>query len=312
MRVIPASVKKELIVLSGSRCAFPNCDLVLLTGDGDFLGNICYIEAMASGGPRYNPQEAPQTLTGLDNLILLCPNHHQLIDFQPYVYTAEWLKRVKIAHEGRIKKAIANSSIVPAELSKISTFTLQESLAIWEHNQTNGNEEFWQVFFRENPRIIAQAIPNHILKLGQKCYLGGKSIENQGGNIIDFLYVTRSNKNVVLVEIKTPVTRLIGSQYRSNAYSLTEDLSGAIIQALNYRDELLKNYYNLCRTDSSLQFVAFNPQCLIIAGNLDLENLNGIQRKSFELFRSASNAVTVITFDELFGKVRDLIEIVNG
>lgn len=312
MRVIPASVKKELFILSGNRCAFPGCDLVLLTDDGGFIGNICYINTTHRSGPRYNPQESDQELIGLDNLILLCPNHHQLIDLQVDTYTAEQLKKIKLAHERKVKDTVSNSSIVQAVLSKISTISLQESLAVWEQNQANGNEEFWQVFFRENPRIIAQAIPNHILMLGQKCYLGGKSIENQGGNIIDFLYVTRSHKNIVLVEIKTPVTKLIGSQYRSNAYSLTEELTGAIIQVLNYRDELLKNYHSLCRTDSLLQFTAFNPQCLIIAGNLDLENLNGIQKKSFELFRSTLNTVTVITFDELFGKVRDLIDIVNS
>lgn len=309
MRLIPASLKKELIARSGNRCAFPNCGVFLFTDDGILWGNICHIEAIANGGPRYNPNKSTEELSGPDNLIVLCPNHHVIIDAQPYVYTSEWLRRAKASHEKNIEQAISQSTLPSVPINKPSAVSFRESLMVWEQNRANGNEEFWQNFLSENPRIIAQAIPNHILKLGQKCYLGGKSIENKGGNVIDFLYVTNSNKNVVLVEIKTPLTRLVGSQYRANAYSLTEEFSGAIVQVLNYRDELLKNYYSLCGQDQALKFSAFNPQCLIIAGNLELENLNGIQRKSIELFRSSSNVVQIVTFDELFGKVKDLVDI---
>ena len=310
--IIAASVKKELLSVSGNKCAYPNCDFELLTDDGSFLGNICFIESIANGAPRHNPQRPSQELVGLDNLILLCPNHHQLIDSQVHVHTAEWLKKTKIIHEKKMKERINNSSLIRTELSKISTVPFQEILDVWEKNQENGDEEFWQVFLKENPCIIAQATPRYILKLGQKCFLGGKNIENKGGNIIDFLYVTSSSNNVVLVEIKTPLTKLVGSLYRANAYALTEELSGTIVQVLNYRDELLKNYYTLTGNDPSLKFSAFNPKCFVIAGNLELENLNSIQRKSFELFRSASNVVEIMTFDELFGKMRDLVDLVSG
>jgi hypothetical protein len=57
------------------------------------------------------------------------------------------------------------------------------------------------------------------------------------------------------------------------------------------------------------QFNVFNPLCLIIAGNLSLELPNATQRKSLDLFRSSLGNVRLITFDELFEKVKDAIDL---
>ena len=284
---------------------------MLISADGLLIGEICHIEALASGGPRYSSEKASEKTAGIDNLILLCPTHHRLIDSQPFIYTADWLRRAKQIHERNIERAVASSAVKKIDLSQISTISFVDALKLWRENEENDKEEFWQKFFEENPRIIAQAVPNHVVKLGQKCYVGGKSIDNQGGNLVDFIYFTKSSKNVMLVEIKTPGTRLIGSRYRTNAYSISEELTGGMIQVLNYRDELLKNYFSISGQDPAMRFSAFNPQCLVIAGNLARENPNPIQQKSLDLFRSNSSVVTILAFDELFGKVRDLVDIVS-
>jgi hypothetical protein len=303
--------KKTLFARAGNRCSFPGCSATLLTEDGVLIGHICHIAAFFEGGPRYDSTKSFDELDSLDNLIALCPTHHAIVDSRPSVYTTEWLKAAKVAHEKRAQRVSADFALEKVKLDKISAVSFSEALNIWRENEENADEEFWQKFFERNPRLIAQAVPNHILKLGQKCYVGGKSIENQGGNLIDFLYFTYSSKNVVLVEIKTPATKLIGQRYRRNAYSITEELSGAIVQVLNYRDELLKNYYSLCGQDSIPQFSTFNPQCLIVAGNLGIENPNAVQRKSFDLFRSILSPVSIVTFDDLFGKVNDLLDIIG-
>jgi hypothetical protein len=309
-RKITGVTKRTLLAKSGNKCAFPDCDAELVDSAGRFLGTICHIEALAPGGPRYNPNRTIQELSSLDNLIALCPYHHVLVDAEPFIYTAERLRAIKDTHEKNVEKASAVFSVQPIRFDKIAAVPFRDAFGIWQQNRANGDEEFWQRFFCENPHIIAQAVPNHIIMLGQKCYVGGKSIENQGGNIVDFLYATSSSKCVVLVEIKTPITKLVGCQYRSNAYSLTEELTGSVVQVLNYRDELLKNYYSLSGQESPIQFSAFNPRCLVVAGNL--ENLSAVQRKSFELFRSNSSAVVIVTFDELFAKVQDLIDLAGG
>jgi hypothetical protein len=139
--------------------------------------------------------------------------------------------------------------------------------------------------------------------------LVGKSIDNQTGNVVDFLFLNQSSKNVTLVEIKTPLTKLLGKQYRTNAYSISEELSGAVVQVLNYRDELLKNYYALANQGDLPKFMVFNPKCLVIAGNLSHENPSKNQYKSFDLFRTNLGNVEVLAFDELFAKVKDLVDI---
>jgi Domain of unknown function (DUF4263) len=302
-RMISVNVKQLVFAKAGYRCSFPGCNAILSTESGIFIGQIAHIAASSPGGPRFDPGVVDANTE--DNLIVLCPTHQELVDREPIVYHYQWLKTAKLNHE----RAIASVIVTAVEPPTINTVSFVESLQFWDTNQENRDEEFWQSFFTENPRIIAQAVPDHVLKLGHKCYVGGKSIDNQHGNVIDFIYVTHPNRNVVLVEIKTPHTRLIGTQYRTNAFSMTEELSGAIVQILNYRDELCKNYYNLQSRSPDKQFSTYDPLCLVLAGNLARENPNLNQRRSFELFRSSLGGVKVITYDELFGKIKDLVDI---
>jgi hypothetical protein len=159
--------------------------------------------------------------------------------------------------------------------------------------------------------VLAQAVPDQIIKIGEKCYLGGKGIDNSGSNISDYLFATASNRNVVIIEIKTPRTPIIGKKYRANAYAISEELSGAIVQTLSYRDELLKRYYNLTGRPNSVQFNAFDPQCLIITGHLFLDNLSAVEIRAFELFRRSNARVQILTYDELFAKVQDLVDLLG-
>ncbi|MBD1857484.1 MULTISPECIES: Shedu anti-phage system protein SduA domain-containing protein [Leptolyngbya] len=304
-RLIPAATKKAVFTKSGYRCAFPNCKAQLTTESGTFLGEIAHILAVYAGGPRYD-STIPNNGNTEENLILLCPTHHALVDREPTNYHVEWLKNVKAAHELRIAGE-AKTALPDIDVKTISTF--HESLEFWNDNRQNHDEEVWQSFFAANPFVLSQAVPDHIIKLGGKCYVGGKSIANTGGNIIDFLFTTKIAKNVVLIEIKHPGTKLIGKQYRTNAFSMSDALSGSIVQVLNYRDDLLKNYFSLIGQNPDLEFTAFNPQCIVLAGDLDRENPNTNQRRSLELFRNSLSNVRVLSYDELFGKVKDLVDI---
>lgn len=308
--MIPSKIKKLLVGRSGGRCAFPDCRMYLFQSDM-FIGDICLIHARSPGGPRFDPQKTEDDIFKEENLIVLCLTHHRLVDSAPSTYTAEWLLKIKASHEQFVVEAIQAEALPKPSLDTSKAIPLKNALDVWEANKSNGNEGFWQKFFATNPRIIALAVPDHILMLSEQCYVGGKSIDNKGGNIIDFLFMTQSSKNVTLVEIKTPTTKLIGAQYRTNAYAMTKELSGAVVQILNYRDELLKNYHTLSGHDGAHQFFAFNPQCLIVAGNLEGEAPDLHQRRSFDLFRSNLGTLTILTFDELFGKVRDLVDLLS-
>lgn len=188
--------------------------------------------------------------------------------------------------------------------------SLKSVLKTWNDNKDNADENFWQTFFKDNSWVIAQVFSYPVILFKDKAYVGGKSIENTGGNIIDFIFKNGFSDNVLLVEIKTPTTSLMGSHYRDNAYCISTDLGGSIVQVLKYKDKLQKNYYAL-RQESDKTFQVFNPKCMVIIGKI-VNGLNEEQKVSFELFRSDSKQIEVITFDELFQKVEMLVSLLES
>jgi hypothetical protein len=130
-------------------------------------------------------------------------------------------------------------------------------LAEWESNKNSDSEDFWQGLLKNNSWLIAQMMAFPVVIFKDKAYVGGKNIENKSGKIVDFIYKNNLTNNVILVEIKTPVTKLMSSKYRENVYSISNDLSGSVGQILNYREELLKNFNSL------VQETEKNFTCLI-------------------------------------------------
>ena len=61
------------------------------------------------------------------------------------------------------------------------------SLAIWETNKDNDDEEFWQTTLSQNSFVFSQIFSFPVVVLGGKVYVGGKGIDNRGGNLLDFL-----------------------------------------------------------------------------------------------------------------------------
>ena len=112
---------------------------------------------------------------------------------------------------------------------------------------------------------------------------------------------------MALIEIKTPCTELIGNQYRGT-YSFSYDLSGAVNQVLNYRDKLTKEYYSLCH-QSSEPFEVLSPKCVVIIGKM--ASLTPGQVAAFENFRNSLGNVLILTFDELYQRIVDLISVLS-
>lgn len=147
-----------------------------------------------------------------------------------------------------------------------------------------------------------------------KAYVGGKAIDNSGGNICDFLYQNELTNNVTLIEIKTPRTNLLGTIYRGKepenaVYSLTSHMSGAVNQVLNYRDTLTKDYY-MVNGRSSSHFEALSPKCVVVIGKISELDTAG-KKATFEHYRNNLCDVTVVTFDELLQRIRDLIAVLR-
>ena len=99
---LPVKTVKILCARSQHRCAFPGCTRPL-TGkveDFDFFfGEICHIEGVKKKAARYNPKRKRENLNDLENLILLCPEHHKVVDELPEKYPADRLREFKASHE---------------------------------------------------------------------------------------------------------------------------------------------------------------------------------------------------------------------
>jgi hypothetical protein len=63
------------------------------------VGEICHIKAKSKEGPRHGRSQTPEERHDYDNLILMCGNHHTVIDDDPDAYTVDRLFRMKRDHE---------------------------------------------------------------------------------------------------------------------------------------------------------------------------------------------------------------------
>jgi hypothetical protein len=193
---------------------------------------------------------------------------------------------------------------------------LKDLLKIWQDNNHNAEEKFWEDIFRSNQLVLSQVFSFPVTIFQEQAYVGGKGVSNRGGSVTDFLMQNPVSENVLLVEIKTPESKLLGSSYRETVYSINNDLTGAVIQVSIQRDSLLKEYTRLAceeRDNNEREFQALHPHCLVIAGNLEKEiKSSPKKRKSFELFRSGLKDVQIITYDELFYKIETLLRLLEN
>jgi hypothetical protein len=109
-RTYPEPVVKRLYALSGNRCAFPGCEIRLTdqVAPGEpptNLGKVAHIVGLGRQGPRADATIGVEDLNRIENLLLLCGVHHDLVDANPRIYSVEVLAAYKANHEGRIEGA---------------------------------------------------------------------------------------------------------------------------------------------------------------------------------------------------------------
>ena len=192
--------------------------------------------------------------------------------------------------------------------SSLNFERLQRVANLMQENLDNSNEEFWQKgVFKENQWVLAQIFSCPFTIFEDKAYVGGKGIDNKNGNVCDFIYQNKISQNIALIEIKTPCTEIIGGEYRGTV-SFSQELSGAVNQVLNYRDNLMKSYYMLSNSTPE-PFSAVMPKCVIIIGKL--ASMKEKEISAFENFRNSLNNIIIMTFDELHKRIVDLIKLLS-
>ncbi|MFI6979964.1 hypothetical protein ACIBSV_15415 [Embleya sp. NPDC050154] len=140
--------RKRLWARSGNQCAFPGC-LRSLTGDlsdyskvpgvreGVALGEEAHIVAESDTGPRANPGMAQSARDAYANIILLCGEHHKVVDAAGgRDFSVEVLLTMKYEHE---KKFVSQGVSPQAEAEAaqraeifVSEWERRVELACWE------------------------------------------------------------------------------------------------------------------------------------------------------------------------------------
>lgn len=101
-----------LIARAGGRCQFENCnrnifiDHFTLTPTNN--SNVAHIVAASPDGPRGDEARSHQLSDEIENLMLMCMEHHHLIDAegQEKIYTVERLTEMKRRQEQRVRETL--------------------------------------------------------------------------------------------------------------------------------------------------------------------------------------------------------------
>jgi hypothetical protein len=171
----------------------------------------------------------------------------------------------------------------------------------------DGLEKQWQDFLKNNSWIFSSIFAQPVILYKREAYVGGKTIDNQNGKFNDFLIKNSLSDNVSFLEIKTHKTRILEKNpYRGeDVFSATKELTGSIVQVLNQRDNFQKEFYaTKGKSRNKDSFETFNSKCIVLIGST--KDLNENQKYSFELYRSNSRDVEILTFDELQTKIESL------
>ncbi len=117
---------KVLCLKSGGVCAFRGCGRSLIEpgttlDDAVIIGEMAHIVADSRQGPRGDDVMDEKERSKHTNLILLCREHHKIIDSQPRTFSVPVLRQMKLDHEDRIKYATANPAKETKEPLKVDT-----------------------------------------------------------------------------------------------------------------------------------------------------------------------------------------------
>jgi hypothetical protein len=89
-----------------------------MNSSGDYVGELCHIEAAKPGGARFNQDMTNEERRSFDNLMLMCHDHH-VVTSDEDEFTVEDLREMKYEHENKF------SDIESKIQSEIKDITLE-------------------------------------------------------------------------------------------------------------------------------------------------------------------------------------------
>ncbi|MFA6138598.1 MAG: ABC-three component system protein [Sulfurimonas sp.] len=134
---------KRLFALSGNECCSPNCTRNLVAEDEKtIVAKICHIEAASPNGPRYNQNMSDDDRRDFKNLLLLCDEHHEIIDnpLNEIDYPKEFLFEWKRSHENKLlNKKMTHSTLLSQAVSVLSNLDSSDDN---DYNEQSNNTSF--------------------------------------------------------------------------------------------------------------------------------------------------------------------------
>ncbi len=105
--------RKILWGRSGNRCAICRQELVVARtalDSASVIGEECHITSGKKNGPRFDADFPSDEIDHFHNLILLCRDHHKMVDDQRSTYTVEGLRQLKSGHEQWVAERLDSGS----------------------------------------------------------------------------------------------------------------------------------------------------------------------------------------------------------
>jgi len=157
---------KRLFAVSGNQCAFPKCTAALVDApSGKVTGRLCHIKGRMPGAKRYDASQSDADRHSYDNLLLLCPAHHDVIDDDEVAYTVDRLSQMKRTHESSVCETQPISDGVAERLIlSIENNVLQNGSIIVTQNQLGGQVAHWIINLAPQLRRLSEASQNEIAK----------------------------------------------------------------------------------------------------------------------------------------------------
>lgn len=108
---------RRLDIFSGNECYEPSCTKRMVAEDGtSIVSKICHIRAASPNGPRYDATMDDDQRRDYGNLLLLCDEHHTMIDNKDneLIFTVDLLEAWKQEHVQKVMYAQG----IPSSLKK--------------------------------------------------------------------------------------------------------------------------------------------------------------------------------------------------
>ncbi len=236
----PTTIRR-LDKLSGNQCAEPTCQKKLIAEDGQsIISKICHIEAASKNGPRWNANMTDDERRDFSNLILLCDEHHTIIDNKENEskFPVRLLKEWKTNHEAKILKLIAQSSILnknPSALNIVIGFVGSQILEQSITKETTNAPDTAEKILHNNVLRFKPVIEEYAVYQGRlnKLY---EEIEKQGSTKKEYVL-----QNIKAIYLKEKGKYKDITAIRANADNIIEDVENQLWSIMDKSSNAIAN-----------------------------------------------------------------------